>query len=558
MATPTFDQLTTRILRDLKDENEQFWSREDVADALNEAQVEYVEETFALRSSRPIVLKENIESYTYPTDLLRVISMQNNDGAFIDKTSSDELIRGVGTTYRENTATVPSSYYSDLDGAEQFRFYPRPSTSIETAPNNFDLEHHRMGVSSFAYAITEGDRELFVLTATDVLVFSDTDDLVARWAHGASPGLTGELPSLTYSPNTGSLFLLGADSPSKIYTIARNGTATLFGSPAAQAKRGAAAQTVFEVGQINATEHLYYMVNTDIYRTSTASFSESVFKASATLHQVATVWTGAGLVVYVAAGAAGLLDSSAADVTSGETVQGVLDVNGTVYVNHNGTLGTLNTTTGAITDTTVTGLSTDPDSSRLVGHGNYLFYVTSTGIVEYDTVNATSRTVLTTDLSASATARHMQSHYPRGMFFVILNTDQVQDVFMLSDQWGQLAYYDGDVYNQEEGAIVDRVDSTEAVFIEGSRGVVRLVANADDQVIIHYVRRPQEDLIEVEDWRALVDYAKFKLLEVPGARQDLELAGYFFSRYNKRTNREEVKAAAGYVRSPSGARSFYH
>jgi len=151
MAISAFSHIRDRVREEItRDLDGDYWD-DDLLDAfIDEGQLQYCRRSRVLREQSPIQLRESIESYTAPEDCYEITRIETADGRLIEPLSTSELqdIAGEGSTrdarsnwmstrggvdWREQTGN-PQYWYQDLDGRHQFRFWPRPSPTIDTGP----------------------------------------------------------------------------------------------------------------------------------------------------------------------------------------------------------------------------------------------------------------------------------------------------------------------------------------------------------------------------------------------------------------------------------------
>jgi hypothetical protein len=140
MALPhVYDEVIQKISRITGDVNFIRWSKDELIDYINEGQREYCEKTMILRAEGPLTTRENSEIYNLPEDCFMVDRVERPDGHVIYKTTSRDLLRQYGTKYRHYTGN-PESYYQDLDGQKQLRFYPTPTEDMRSVYADFTGE----------------------------------------------------------------------------------------------------------------------------------------------------------------------------------------------------------------------------------------------------------------------------------------------------------------------------------------------------------------------------------------------------------------------------------
>lgn len=154
MPVSAFEKIRNRIREEItRDLDGDYWSDDLLDGFIDEGQLQYCRRSRSLRKQSPIILRENLESYTAPDDCYEITRIETSAGRLIEPISTSELqdIVGEGSSrdvksnwmstrggvdWREQ-AGDPQYWYQDLDGRQHFRFYPRPSPTIDTAPTEF-------------------------------------------------------------------------------------------------------------------------------------------------------------------------------------------------------------------------------------------------------------------------------------------------------------------------------------------------------------------------------------------------------------------------------------
>jgi hypothetical protein len=172
MALPhVYDEVIQKISRITGDVNFIRWSKDELIDYINEGQREYCEKTMILRAEGPLTTRENSEIYNLPEDCFMVDRVERPDGHVIYKTTSRDLLRQYGTKYRHYTGN-PESYYQDLDGQKQLRFYPTPTEDMRSVYADFTGE---LGAVTGNAEPADFDSELG-LTTDSTLTDDNTDE----------------------------------------------------------------------------------------------------------------------------------------------------------------------------------------------------------------------------------------------------------------------------------------------------------------------------------------------------------------------------------------------
>ena len=154
MAVSAFAHIRKRIREEItRDLDGDYWDDDLLDGFIDEGQLQYCRRSRSFRKQAPILLRGDVEAYHAPEDCYEITRIETADGKLIEPISTTELqdIVGEGTSrdsrsnwmstrggvnWREQTGD-PQYWYQDLDGRQHFRFYPRPSPTIDTAPAEF-------------------------------------------------------------------------------------------------------------------------------------------------------------------------------------------------------------------------------------------------------------------------------------------------------------------------------------------------------------------------------------------------------------------------------------
>jgi len=266
---------------------------------------------------------------------------------------------------------------------------------------------------------------------------------------------------------------------------------------------------------------------------------------------------------YLACGTNGLLtvfvDLTTPDATklvtlSTENVRGICiffespsqtsDPPSRIFVNHDGTLGELNLSTGVITDTDVTGLETSADQCQIYSDGISIFArrASDNAIIEIRdgvVIRSFRKGVDPIFMYAGGTVR--------GLFAI----GEVE-IFTTDFDAGAIVNADDFTFEDDRGAIVDVEDDEESIFIDGEEGAIVAIFDAEDQGAIWYARRPIKDRIEIRETRALTEYALHRALAKEFDQKNLIKSTYHFNKFLMIVNREKRRQMKGYIndRSP--------
>jgi hypothetical protein len=544
MQKKTFDELIDIVRKDLKDESSKpVWTDSDIVLALNEAQCMFCEDTHILRQQCVITQKENQEVYSFPDNIIKAIRMENEDGNEIKGTTSEHLQETKGEKYRTVTGT-PKEYYSDLDGIDKFRFYPKPSPSLEDAGQEVTYYHYNLididspNVQTVAFTVY--NQQLWVMDERAIWVYDEIYRLINRYDHGLTIALTDKKTIAVAQSTTNATVLNGTvffSHEDKVYTFhpstyTGSGSVTLFGTASADIDE------MFILNHITGTP--LYMNETgavDTALTPTSSFSESFttekfFEAHTipfitdTKHLV----TNGSKIFTILTSTSAVSDSSSVTNSGGivKDDKGVIYYNAgqvlNTYVHGDDAIGTITPVSPSVTLSAQATIHTD-------GTAIYVSQSTTTGQARI--VDGVVKSTLQDGDS--------NNFIPAGgkRFIDEVVYTSTKGLLSTNNDLGEIVYSDGSRFTQDEGIIIDVTDTDENIFFTGDEsGAVTGINNETDQATLMYSRYPLEDTLEVSDWRAVVNYAKFILLNILGSRENIARAQLFLSNYRTSVNKQ--------------------
>lgn len=162
-----FDTVISRVKGITGDVNFIRWPKSDLISYINEGQEEYCKKTKILRSEGPLTARENSEIYTLPSDCFIVDRIEDGNSYELIKTTSRDLSRMFGNRFRLASGT-PKYYYQDLDGQNQLRFHPNPSSDLRASFETIDAEYGAVISSDDDDAVAETyDSEYGAVVDTD-------------------------------------------------------------------------------------------------------------------------------------------------------------------------------------------------------------------------------------------------------------------------------------------------------------------------------------------------------------------------------------------------------
>lgn len=545
-----FEDLAETVLRDLKDSNSSFWSVAEINEYLNEGQLRYSEETEILRRVSPITNKENREVYRFPDGMIKLKRAENQLKNELILTDSNLLSKQYGN-FRDSVGT-PSYLYSDLDGPDKFRLHPRPEPSIEDGGNPVSChEYAEVDItlinsdSTLKGSIAVKDGELYTVNDGFIIIYHN--DLTERAKH-----------VYTVDPLTVDTAI--AVSPIGIFFVS-HGTAvakfTAAGSESAFLTAGSAVVNMAEIG-ISSTKVMYSSTTTT-YESAIAS----AFEVTALVFRTWQYsWDEINEVYWLATRSNGLwlrTQTGTSTQHSADDTAGVVVMGAVLYVNKLGTLVHYDPVAAVFTATTVTTLRNDTPLHRASNSGIYAN--DSNGDLVLIAASGTTASISKTwtDLGEVNNLIVETTSVLNGN---IVNLDRASTtthgIRTSENEAGAMVYADGDAFDQDEGAVIDSMDPDDTVTFNGEEGAIISGFEEAEQGKLFYSREPVEDLLEIKDFQALIEYAKFRALEKTGDREGLPKGSYFFAKYNDRVRKGKRLVSKGSNNNPRGASAHYY
>jgi len=232
MAVEAFEDIRRDARIVLQDDDKVYWTDDELDLYINEGQFEFAVKTRSLRTQTPITSRENQEVYTIPDEAIEVIRFEDINGRKLEKTSSSALERSQGVNFRTVVGN-PSHVYSDLDGENKFRFFPRAKPPIDVAghvlePSGF---YPIPGFGSGRSLNSLAGRFYFIDT-TFFYILDEDFKIIQKIDHTTVPintvGFTRILPSEPsdfQSAGFGKTYIF-ADNENKIYEVDKFGVIT--------------------------------------------------------------------------------------------------------------------------------------------------------------------------------------------------------------------------------------------------------------------------------------------------------------------------------------------
>jgi len=572
MAAVEFSELRSRIRIALQDSDASYWTDDELDGYINEGQLDFVRRTRSLRSQFPIVAKENQMVYDMPEDALEILRIEDDQGIEIDRVTSSFLKRNFGRAFTSVTGS-PRYAYSDLDGENKFRFYPRPDPSIEVGSNAFEISRMQyFGIHEPNFRSMEYDyqNELFyVLLNNSVKIYDRRWRLLNTFVHnkGISQGqirVANGASILGNSAQRGTMFF-NDTATAKIHRILPDGTVSDYGTASATV------DYLFPIETVSGALLHFYIDTSKIASTVLGSFSEVILSTSIS-HPLQSAFTRRDkgqFLYYSTTSDLRRIDTALntdAQVDSASTWEGMAkgakDVlygtkaNVVQKIDHDSTLS-------SVVITPLTDLDTIDD----VNNRGFLFSDT----IRAFAIDGTPGTVVR-EIEADVELRNYKvnrvppyegaNDHDGGGVAVAENEiywfDSSDDLLWYNNfEDGCITDADNGTFDSEEGALSDSTDTDQIIFFENEEGCVRIIHDADDQGTIWFVKRPKIDRIEIQFEKALLYYALHKSFEKEIDQQNFGKATYYLQQYIGVINQEKIKAQDGYLNSGDGTRTYF-
>lgn len=582
MAVEAFEDIRRDARKVLQDDDKVYWTDDELDLYINEAQDEFCKKTRSLRAQTPITSRENQEVYTIPDEAIEVIRFEDVNGSVLQKTSSSALRVSDGDNFRTVIGN-PSHVYSDLDGENKFRFFPRPKPPIDVGshvvePSILSLEPGFGNLMS----LTTLDDKIFMVDERNILIVSDDLRTIRAIDHSSiNLGTIGThnitIPSahrLDTSLAFGT-FLQFEDNPVltavKIFKVDKFGTFTLLTTSA-----DISAITIGVPLSRNAPRHV-------IYGNPINYFAANLGTGAETLLESVQIFQGAvdsfdTNKSYLALGTNGVKTVDVAISSPGpgslvtlttEKVFGIsmffedpIGSNSRIFVNHDGTLGEMNPTTGVITDTTVTGISKGSTSGQIYSDGVSIFAQRIVGAVSSIIEIQDGAVVRTYDSSAAtptSTPFMIHAGTVDGLFVQGGDpiTPRIAPLYSTDLESGAIIQADLVSFDSDEGAVIDVFDDEDSIFFDSEEGAVVEIFDAEDQGTIWYARKPIKDRIEIRETRALTEYTLHRAFEKEFDQKNLVKASYHFVKFLDVVARENRRQLKGYINDRSPVRTYF-
>jgi len=559
MAVSEFATLRAQIARQLQDPDHDYWTADELDDYINEGQKQFAEQTRCLRGETVISTKENIETYNFPADYLQLLRMEDDNGASLVLSDWRNLQERYGTKYRDATGD-PTTIYSDLDGHGQFRFYPRPSSSIEQSAATVSPE--------FVWwkNLDDPTTILSVIHASNLIYFCSYN-LVASW------NIDSGVYTVISTAATADVFDYHVDG-NTVYFV--NGTSSIYKllDEVLSVEAVSAGHTFTTIAGGNGYLWLGDAVFPRLVRYLISDSSETVITLDGGAEYITTMSYSSesgllavtsGIVVYTG-------DKDDTDLSSLYTAPAAIH---DLYVNVDGDI--FHVSVGAsfgVYKNNVLLINDYSGTRRKFYFENDNLYLTSWSltaslgpVILLDLTNGTSSEPFSSSLYDSSFSGQFGYVYHEGRIFTValfltafasgrggmFQNSDYQLIEWTSDL-GELVYADDDgdgtaeTFTQDNGGITDVGDSVNIAVLIGDNGVIRNIYPDADAFRIFYIRRPAADRLEIENIEALKWYALWMAYMRDGDNQNLAKADSFFRLYEREQNKDAERVARAFLR----------
>lgn len=533
-----FDALIDETLLRLGDEQGNYWTRDEIRRLLNRGQEEIVLRTQCLVDQAPFLLQENEDTYELPDDCLSIIRIESANGTPLTPKSSGDL---PGLIRTSETTGNPKYYYSDLDGTNKVRFYPRPSTSQLAALVDFrsadwiplaDFPVTRMGYDGYYFYGVKG--------VYDSVIKYDRGFEVVWEADISSHNLTFPtviVPQLHGVSGQGNVFLIDAGlcCSGKILMVDSAGSVSVT-SPAHSPKN-----VIYPSPK-----------SPKIFFTTTTGYMHSVLKTALTVADegvsISEPQSSTKIFfddsinqstdkTYFVGTDGDIYSLSYAGVVASEVVGSygeIIHVDSESAYVRNGT--SIDLWTYSLSTTSPTTI-TSRNVAQLIAHSDgviwfkddagYLVEVTTAGVENNRIYVGTSA-----DYPASGAIAIRETLYTPGKYFggeanhvgasIILDSDDVDSI---------------------EGEVTD-ISGDGIITFEDEEGVISHAVSQAEAMLIFYLKSPDLNEVHIPESVGMIYYAMFHSLLNDAERQDLVKAQIYRSEYQKVIGRINRRFAA--------------
>ena len=550
-------------------------------DVLNEGQFEFVERSGILRSRAAIIAKENRTIYNLPGDCIRPIRLEDKNGRQLQAAHSKQLQDRYGNSFRKRDSSStgePLFYYSDLAGEGQFELYPRPTTNFNKSPLEFTVGTlaGRINLEETIEAFDTDDSTLYVLTANNLHYYRVIgDDLIfektVNHAKNINPG-QGDSPLrvIKYQYDAGNSSLVAAAGNvffadgADLISVAVNGTITTHGTASASIEH------ILEF-EFHSPEKIYLQLSDFSIVSSliTSGYTEvAVSSESGLVFQSTGNFENRD--IYFSMGTRGIkrLDTSAGTVGTAITTNFISGI-GTIqdpdnriyYLDHTDSLVKyIDPADDSITATTLSfsvnssNIPQYPIASNLTDtfwyydRGTVAFGETGSFFQEV-IANVKTRTVFP-NFRRDFLASEMQHTAVVGE--VVFTQSTIDTILISSFEHGVISNIDDTTFNQEEGIILDITEDMDILNFNLDEGNTEIFSIDTEVGYVNYVRCPQKDIIEIQEFQALIEYGKFRAKKMDKDAKSIREAAVYWNEFLRYADRAAGRTGDGFVPNAEG------
>lgn len=570
MAVEAFANLRSRIRLTLQDSDGSRWDDDELDSYIQEAQLEYARRTDILKDETVITARENQEIYNFPEAALSITRIEDSNGDALERTTSSWLRNAFGSRFLLTTGP-PTHIYSDLDAEDKFRFYPRPSPSIEAASSLF---------SPGVPATIDIDQNITMMALSGDTIYAADDDpsgTVNLFEFDKEFSLSRESSTAVITGSTlkamrvresidglAKFRIYYADTSEKFYSYDGIDTVTNIGSYTGSGS----------IRYIFPFEHfqglaMVWSADDGLFRSTVGvggdGYTETNISADVPRQAIiipkdvigdTTYW-------YYVDGSGGTLTR----MTSLFTVQlvetadyyGIVILDdGKIYANRNGTLVQV-VHAGAVGDVTIVPTSITNLNVNLFGNVESMFTDGLTIWAEDDARNLVEikdeLIVGTFDLTRETSTDFSEEEAVAsdGVASFVHGVDILTTELNL----GALISADNGTFSSEAGICIDSTDTEDAVIFKSDDGAVNMIFDADSQYRVWYSRKPGLEDLEVLNEEVLLYYALHRAYEKEIAGQDFNKSGYFLEKALAYLDKDRKRSFDDEINSRAPIRTYY-
>ena len=580
LTIPVQDELVLRVQSDLGDPEGNRYDPATIKSLFDRGQYEFVKRTKCLRARKAITSRENRAVYNFPGDMIDPLRLEDEDGNKIDFVTAEWLQEHVGNDFRSRTGTSSPEYaYSDYAGKGKFELYPRPSPTIEKAPltpNNGYLRiavNEPSGVSFLSIHVHK--RTLYAFSSTQVFYYDIELDGSLTLGKTVTTGFTlasSTFPAIVWEgfttyTNSQNGMLIFADAADIYYIKPGETSATLLHTAAGVVSfilpSGVGSNALNDplnllwVDAASATTLRFYDFSTDLDGDIGAIISG--------LSQAAVGPNGTD--IYIGgSGGAQIIDVTGVTINAAFTANDINSIFtlGTSVYYWSDTVDKIvkitiadNVANNTFANTSVDVTNFNTSSQAFSNGADTFFIVNSTSVLLLENIDlgATNNSYYSIEADNLLTTNFRRQGVGGNHYYVF---EVITGSILVSEKnLGTIVNIDDTLFDNELGTITDIKEDNDIINFDRDFGIVHGITANEDVFYLNYVRRPLEGKVEIAEYYALIEYAKYKLREQDDdARSERDVAVY-------RANFEELvgddsgKAAHGFNRNRVGSTTYF-